>query len=133
MDRTLEKVALAKELKLDGFVEYTEFIKKETTLKFKPITKSEVRKKIRNGFGWRKYFIEFYLAEKDLSNWEENLPYGALLAVKEAKEQGLKNFKILYPEKWGSQERFIADPVIVGLLGNKAYEVFAWDDGKVYE
>lgn len=68
---------------------------------------------------------------KHLNLWTDNMPYGALLAVKEAKEAGLTNFYIHYPVLVG--ERVMADPVIVGQLGNSMYEVFFWDDGTIYE
>lgn len=91
-----------------------------------------------------------------LEEWQDNLPYGALLALKEAKERGLKHFEIYYPITQASH-RLKTDPVIVGYFKEKIatymiqekphsinfikpmistgpmIEVFAWDDGKVYE
>lgn len=72
-----------------------------------------------------------FVVEKPLHDWEHDLPYGALLAVKEAKEQGYKNFHIAYPTKEGV--RMSADPLIYAFKGKKMYNIFAWDDGKVYE
>lgn len=67
-----------------------------------------------------------------LEDWEWDLPYGALLAVKEAKQQKFKEFEIYYPLMQTSK-RLKADPIIVGYKGNKMYNIFAWDDGKIYE
>ena len=74
-----------------------------------------------------------------LEDWEWDLPYGALLAVKEAKSQGFKKFKIYYPIMRTSK-RLKSDPIIVGKKNTqewqwreKMYNIFAWDDGKIYE
>lgn len=74
-----------------------------------------------------------------LIDWDDNLPYGALLAVKEAKQQGFKNFTIYFPARqgsyYGNMQRLKNDPIIVATKKNSAkmYNIFAWDDGKVYE
>ena len=90
------------------------------------------------------------LSSVRLDYWSEELPYGALLAVKEAKEKGFKHFDIYFPateKEWLRRQ----DPVIVGYFfttkmssfsgfsfgpeigkGNM-YEIFSWDDSKVYE
>jgi len=95
----------------------------------------------------------------DLKRWTGNLPLGALYAVKEAKERGLSHFKIFFPIT-EERQRIKADPVIVGYykpkidrimnwsmgvgLGGSTsveqvsdnstpIEIFAWDDGKVYD
>lgn len=85
-------------------------------------------------------FSFFGLSEmemKNLPDWTENIPYGALLAVKEARQAGLRDFTIYFPVT-ERRARVMADPVIVGythrdVYRNNPYEVFAWDDGKVYE
>ena len=71
-----------------------------------------------------------------LKDWKDNIPYGALLAVKEAKSVGLSNFWIYYPVR--AERRMMADPIIVGYLSlvdekDTMFEIFYWDDGKVYE
>ncbi len=72
------------------------------------------------------------LAVMRIDGWANNLPYGAMLAMKEAKEKGLVNFHIYYPiNQFRQREK--TDPVIVGYSGVRMYEIFAWDDGKVYE
>lgn len=76
-------------------------------------------------------FKKCELKDKSLNSWSDNIPYGGLLAVKEAKEAGLDNFEIYYPTK--QEVRYVADPVIVGYSKGVMFEVFAWDDGKVYE
>ncbi|HEY5234965.1 MAG TPA: hypothetical protein VIJ14_02205 [Rhabdochlamydiaceae bacterium] len=70
---------------------------------------------------------------KLLSEWDETLPRGALLAVKEAKEAGLADFRIFYPVL--ESKRVRTDPIITGKKpGSKiALLVHAWDDGKVHE
>lgn len=69
----------------------------------------------------------------ELKHWPHNLPSGALLAVKEAKERGISRFHIYYPALGG--HFFKSDPIIVGSYKNNTImiEVFAWDDRKVYE
>lgn len=70
----------------------------------------------------------------ELYSWSDNIPYGAMLAVKEAKAQGIKKFRIYYPVKQ-EDKRLISDPIITGHHDNvkEELEVFAWDDGKIYE
>jgi len=71
-----------------------------------------------------------------LRDWTHRIPYGALLAVKEAKEAGIERFSIHYPTTTAERSRWLAarDPVITGYSpkGNRV-EVFSWDDGKFYE
>ena len=74
-----------------------------------------------------------------LSEWKDDLPYGALLAVKEAKGSGVvgvpmwksmgSGFKIYYPRL--EQRRVNADPIITGLYKGIEVEIFAWDDKKI--
>jgi len=80
------------------------------------------------------------VCQMPLKEWEDNLPYGALLSVKEAKAQGYKDFTIFFPAKddsrYSEAKRIKADPIIVAHRkghGKKIYNIFAWDDGKVYE
>lgn len=68
----------------------------------------------------------------DIEDWKDNIPYGGMLAMKEAKDKGIECFKIFYPVL--DKERFKSDPIIVGELSSgKMVEIFFWDDGKVYE
>lgn len=82
------------------------------------------------------------MREDWISSWKDELPYGAFLAIKEAKEKGIDGFygkgrtdsyKIYYPVLASSRDRLKADPVITGLYKGVEVEIFAWDDSKVYE
>lgn len=81
-----------------------------------------------------------------LKDWFQELPYGALLAVKEAKEKGIEGFvertygetsnrgyMVYYPAYASTQDRVKADPVITGMYKGVEVEIFAWDDSKVHE
>lgn len=165
IDRTAEKLELAKELGITSYIAYqeSELAKKEreakeksaieelTRMKFKPITMKEIRAKFPK-FGWVAWeddvsiqllasfgfsglglvaglllaLINMGITGKDnaplalvltpivvaiiglhifnrvrriqvasmyLNNWRDNLPYGALLAIKEAKEAGITGEK----------------------------------------
>lgn len=199
VDRTEEKIALAKELGLKGYVQMKEEIKILTELKFKPITHEEIAKKIEsfyvrfelNEFSLQVLFFSglvFFLTTffgtayfdttqapdwpalkaflgglrlasfiaaiplvvglislfvhrsrsktMALSSWKEELPYGALLATKEAVAKGIKDLHIAYPvtaTRHAEETRIKADPVIYGYIGNNMVEIFAWDDSKIYE
>lgn len=190
VDRTQEKLALAKELGLDQYVYQREQEANErdvlTSLSFKPITDEEIEKMLckrvfRLGFAanegtaiasilfimsscfgiplsiWVKgaaatfipvlavgliiftiawlavSFPKTEIKRNNLKHWNANMPYGALLAVKEAKAKGLINFMIHYPVL--QDRRVLADPVITANAAgiDKNLMIFAWDDGKVYE
>ena len=64
--------------------------------------------------------------KRPLISWPFELPYGALLAVQEAKTIGLTDFHIHYP----TIRR--ADPVITGCWKGVKCLVFAWDEGLLY-
>ena len=49
-----------------------------------------------------------------INRWTDNIPYGAMLAMKEAKEMGVEDFKIYYPTKHKQPVRIMIDPIIVG-------------------
>lgn len=81
-----------------------------------------------------------------ICQWRDELPYGALLAMKEAREAGIagmdgydspiddpSRYQIHYPGYASSFDRVKADPVITGLYKGVQVEIFAWDDRKVYE
>lgn len=78
-------------------------------------------------------FPKLSINSKHLHRWTDNIPYGALLAVKEAKDAGIGSFRIYYPVF--ESRRVLADPVITGKFRDSEQElmIFAWDDGKVYE
>lgn len=174
MDRTLEKIALMREIGMTKRLEAMEEISLLTSLRFKPITLEEIRKKLRVKYKpktfWKALydaiFFDYpasvlvacipivgqlhvladalanskkrdsYWSRMSLFDWERDIPYGALLAVKEAMEKGVTEFEIYYPV---TQESVMlrADPIITGYIGKPGshtmVEVFAWDDGKVYE
>lgn len=74
------------------------------------------------------------MRSKYLEEWHEPIPYGALLACKEAKEKGFGSFRIYYPVK--EEMRLKLDPLITASRRNTPYtqyEVFAWDDSKIRE
>lgn len=200
MITTEEKIALAKELKLDSIArvliekaETAKAIQLLTGMKFKPITREQIRAKLpkfywsltdttmwgfnllmlgallgipitaladllRQGltghltkggdpspigcsivwviwmtivFIWNAY-QPVEMRANSLTSWFGDLPYGALLAVKEAKEQGIEKFCIYYPVN-ADHERLKRDPVITGEFHGVELEIFAWDDGKIYE
>lgn len=78
--------------------------------------------------GWH----EATIRRMPLREWESEVPYGALLAVKEAREKGIEQFVISYPVTERS-ERLRMDPVITGIFHGIEVEVFSWDDGQIYE
>ena len=201
IDRTAEKVELAKELGLKEYVRTKEQIEEDkqialelTKMKFNRINEKEIKKKIcKRVWDWKslvgqsrfgmflatiifspvvfmfcdasmvkpKDFFSWYgvfllaswsliilscyrkteFREMLVSDWADELPYGAMLAMKEASENGVigfknyneKTFKIYYPIYASSNDRVKADPVITGLYKGKEVEIFAWDDSKVYE
>lgn len=65
---------------------------------------------------------------KELSKWNEDVPYGALLAVKEAQQEEVHNFTVWYP----SIKK--ADPIITGeTMNGNLVEIFHWDPQKIYD
>lgn len=201
IDRTEEKIELAKQLCLKGYVrakEEEKAVKKAirdlTGMSFKPISEGEIEKKITSrvwdfnsfrtsearsaalsastasfvcifvialfygylGQAWKALavypvFLLVLLAscyrktkvqDMYICEWQEELPYGALLAMKEAKEKGVAGvrglgpemYKIYYPVYASSIDRRVKeDPVIVGYFNGVLVEIFAWDDSKIYE
>ena len=70
--------------------------------------------------------IGLTIRTESLEDWQEDLPYGALLASKEAIEKGLTDFTIHYP-KFGK-----SDPILTAEDANgELYEIFFWDDEKI--
>jgi len=103
------------------------------------------------------------LDSMNLDSWEYSIPYGAALALKEAKEAGLKHFKIFFPS---TEKGFLRrhDPVVVGFASEERksvcggfggvsqyhaglcsdacsymvptgsmFEIFSWDDGQIVD
>lgn len=186
VDRTPEKVALAKELGLHSWAK----IHGMMNMKFKPLNRRDARRRLNDGkIMWRKELLIFdafqsltiggaaftlsavllavtassspHLSPKwlllspvagalgvvfmylrsgicevsvermSLEMWNDNIPYGGLLAVKEAKDIGMSNFQIYYPTI--VSRRLMSDPIITGMINDVEYEVFYWDDGTIYE
>lgn len=77
----------------------------------------------------------------DLEDWREDMPFGALLAIKEAKERGCTDFKVAYPVLDDERiTKFRLDPAVIAnkrvkvtseLERTMMVEVFAWEDGKI--
>lgn len=191
IDRTDEKIALAKEIGMNDWADHVTRVRQEvallTNLKFKPINEAAIRKMLCKGRVFRAFhneegvittmvtggvgslvsvmlaaavplhpleamlsglaitaficltiflfcsFPKIALDWKFLTDWKHNIPYGALLAVKEAKAADISTFRVYYPVV--ESRRVMADPVITGRLRNSDQDlmIFAWDDGKVYE
>ena len=186
MTRTEEKLKLAEELGIEGYVqtqkqalkdaiakeERDAVIQELTSMKWKPLTKDSFKFFPSFVFDWKSFqlgpfetggnrgffmllsYIAFPLApiglllalvgclrrvniaSMPLSEWKDDLPYGALLAVKEAKENGVtklthwgNDFRIYYPRL--EARRVNADPIITGLYKGIEVEIFAWDDRKI--
>lgn len=192
VDRTQDKVKLAREIGLHSWADIREII----AIKFKPITTMEVNKRLYEGkllFGIKYYRFQgdhmfsglftvvfiflggqlfstgissndinpfglkisgilitliftLYIIRScsarirvdnmDFKEWKDDVPYGALCAVKEAQEIGFKHFEIYYPI--AQDKRIFSDPIILGwkekIKTNKmGYKIFYWDDGKIYE
>lgn len=197
VDRTEEKVKLAKEIGLLNWADMNDLIK----MKFKPINEDKINIRLRDGVRyWSKKalfwdepdvfmasFLGFIIglaasfilgmisaqlgknliyetidhrflvmipiaaisfgiiqylksgirrisvASMRLTDWIDPLPYGAILAVKEAKEAGfyVETMRIYYPT--ARRERVLTDPIITAHRNEKLFEVFAWDDSKIYE
>lgn len=69
-----------------------------------------------------------------IHRWKSDMPYGALLSIKEAKDKGFHDFLIHYPIKKSSYDRYIADPIITAISpAGSLCEIFFWDDRKVYD
>lgn len=60
---------------------------------------------------------------KRLSNWKEDLPYGAILAVKEAEALDMKHFRIYFP----SLVQPKSDPIITAFCNDSEHLIFAWN------
>lgn len=158
-----EKMELAKELGLMEWynkhqrqIDMANEIAAMTELKFKPITVDQIREKLKNRY-WDFNImwpipinVKAKIQTMPLRHWQDNIPVGALHAVKEAKSKGLGNFQIYFPVTL-AKDRIMKDPIITGQLvlslgragntyledgptvGDVLYEVHSWDDGKVYD
>jgi len=126
---------------------------KLTQLNIKPISKEEIIKKISPDcflniythkikekldffdtvFSRSVFFLfsnwiktRYPIGTMNLLDWKENIPYGALLAVKEAKEIGITNFQIHFPIT-EQRARLMVDPLITGFKGRVVKNVFYTD------
>lgn len=66
------------------------------------------------------------ISKKEIAEWGFGFPYGALIAIEEAKNLGLETFEIYFPT-------IGKDPVIIGYKFGIMYEIFSWRDGNIYE
>ena len=67
------------------------------------------------------------IEREDATDWSYGFPYGALLAMKEAKEQKIGQFHVWYPA------RMQWDPIVTGITKQGARVlIFEWIDGEVY-
>lgn len=74
-------------------------------------------------------FEEIEVKSSPLKIWDKELPYGAMLAVKEAKKNGLKEFTIWYPTLMKPK----SDPIITAEKNGVMVQVFAWNLGEIEE
>lgn len=72
-----------------------------------PITSwPEVEAKIKSFFA-----VPVDVTQMSLTEWSEDVPYGVLLRVKEAKDAGLYDFSVCYPTVAGKRPK--GDPIII--------------------
>lgn len=82
--------------------------------------------------GYKLAWVDAEIFETPLHNWDHDIPYGGLLAIKEAKDKGLNDFHIYYPAK--KKELMKSDPIIVSKQAHGVMiEIFSWDEGIVYD
>lgn len=74
-----------------------------------------------------------------VDDFHEELPFGAMLALKEAREKGILHHRVHYPI-WTdlfseSMESKADDPIITGFRadGKGMVEIYAWNENDVYE
>ena len=68
---------------------------------------------------------------RTLNLFREEIPYGSMLAIKEAKDKGITDFNVWYPT-W--EEKAATDPIITGVTPmGKMIEIYAWNENDVYE
>lgn len=78
-------------------------------------------------------FEQLRVVARNVTEFEHSIPYGAMLAMQEAKEKGIENFEIYYPV-WGSIFNITDDPIIIGRGYNyQMLEIYAWNEDDVYE
>ena len=78
---------------------------------------------------------EVNLDNKAIKEWPHLLPYGALLAMSEAKSKGIEDFTIWYPTRARRIPTYVSSaPVITGeTKSGLMVEIFSWDDSKIYD
>lgn len=66
-----------------------------------------------------------------LAEWKWDMPYGAMLATKEAIGKGIEKFRVWYPS--ADYEPIMKhDPIITGEKGGVMFEVYAWNEKEIY-
>lgn len=82
------------------------------------------------------YLLSSYQVTKINSCWANDfpyeLPYGAMLAQKEALEKGILRHRIYYPT-WEYHFSLKSDPIMTGEKNGIIYEIFAWNEDDVYD
>ena len=135
------RMVLAEELGLKGCAKFLQETLAVTECGYPEITDEGIREIIRKGLITASGSSPSFEVETiKLEDWTRDLPYGALLAVKEAKEKELRGFEIHYPvpevqsSRRSSMSLADRDPVITAHLSNsrRMLFVFAWGDGHVY-
>jgi hypothetical protein len=133
--------------KLENEIETKKMIDEMTGMKF-PVTSVEKIRKQICGWYWQspfegtiypeKFLIGLFflltfglpflfcfkradLEDMNLAYWGDRIPVGALYAVKEAQEKGIRDFRIYFPVT--EHQSRMKDPVIVGFVYPKKKEV----------
>ena len=81
-------------------------------------------------------FQDIYKHARIVSCWVDDfqgeLPYGAMLALKEAGEKGIKDHRIYYPT-FDSVPSIKDDPIITGKTKSGVeVEIYAWNENDIY-
>ena len=133
-DRRTEMIALMREIGMNIMAK-----KKESEIKLESLVgnkyeKSDI-KKIEEGIInlLRKKAIGGWSIAKihrcALEYWCDDVPYGVLLKIKEAKDIGFNDFIVHYPVIKHKE----SDPIITAMFGLAQYVIVKWDNGKIYD
>lgn len=69
-----------------------------------------------------------------VDDFRYEMPYGAMLALKEAGEKGIVEHRVWYPTLSSPIDILTHDPIITGITKNGALvEIYAWNENDVYE
>lgn len=135
-----DKLQLAKQLKLERQVSIIQYEKGMFDLKFKPINLQQIKNRLKIGLKRR-------LEVCWVNDFSYPIPYGAMLAQKEAGDAGILRHQVWYPVKTnpftemfrtkivgGGIPAVSDDPIITGFnRSGKMMEIFAWNEDDVYE